>query len=96
MIVVMIMAGLIKLISLVIREDRQAFQRPIFLMGKGFGALLALLIAAHPPQRDDLALIIVDPGIYAPKSQPSIQLFIISQVPRPSLHKFLLHHCHFY
>jgi hypothetical protein len=91
-IVVMIMAGLIKLISLLIREDREAFQRPIFLMGKGFGALLALLIAAQPPQRDDLALIIVDPGryIYAPKSQPSIQLFIISQVPRPSLHKFLL------
>lgn len=64
MIVVVIMAGLIKLISLLIREDREAFQRPIFLMGKGFGALLALLIAAQPPQRDDLALIIVDPGRY--------------------------------
>jgi hypothetical protein len=82
----MIMAGLIKLISLLIREDREAFQRPIFLMGKGFGALLALLIAAQPPQRDDLALIIVDPGRYiyvAPKSQPSINP-VIYNIASPS------------
>ena len=92
------MAGLIKLISLVIREDREAFQRPIFLMGKGFGALLALLIAAHPPQQDDLSLIIVDPGIYiyAPISTLNPVIYMISQVPRPSLHKFLLRRCHFY
>ena len=64
--IVIIMAGLIKLISSVIREDREASHRPIFLIGKGFGALLALLIAAHPPQRDNnLSLIVVDPGRHA-------------------------------
>jgi pimeloyl-ACP methyl ester carboxylesterase len=57
-----IATGLLEQVEAVIQEE-QSFQpnRTIYLMGQGYGALLALLLAAHNPDLD-LVLVLVDPG----------------------------------
>jgi hypothetical protein len=54
--------SLLEQVEAVIQEE-QSFQpnRTIYLMGQGYGALLALLLAAHNPDLD-LVLVLVDPG----------------------------------
>ncbi|CAK9192879.1 unnamed protein product [Sphagnum troendelagicum] len=56
--------SLLEQVEAVIQEE-QSFQpnRTIYLMGQGYGALLALLLAAHNPDLD-LVLVLVDPATW--------------------------------
>lgn len=55
--------GLIKLIESTIKEELSLRPgRPIYVMGEGYGALLAISLAARNPDVD-LVLILVNPGM---------------------------------
>lgn len=55
--------GLIKLIESTIKEEASLRPgRPIYVMGEGYGALLAISLAARNPDVD-LVLILVNPGM---------------------------------
>lgn len=55
--------GLIKLIESTIKEEvSRRPGRPIYVMGEGYGALLAISLAARNPDVD-LVLILVNPGM---------------------------------
>jgi pimeloyl-ACP methyl ester carboxylesterase len=79
-----IAAGLLEQVEAVIQEE-QSFQpnRTIYLMGQAYGALLALLLAAHNPDLD-LVLVLVDPG--GEISCPLPHFIPVSQFPSKSIY----------
>lgn len=71
-------ADLITLIEVTIREESSLRNgRPIYLLGEGYGALLAICIAARNPDLD-LVLILVDPGMFVCLTSPILFFFLLT------------------